>query len=116
MTEVDLANALNPLVGNRVYPDLATDPNVVTPFIVYQQVGGRPVNFIEGQGSELKNARVQISVWGKTRLEVMTLIRQVENTMVQSPLFGTVEGGAIAAYSESTKMRGAHQDFSVWFD
>lgn len=113
MIEVDLFTALAPLVSSRVFPDVAPE-GTVKPFITYQQKGGQPVNFIGAEASSKKNARFQVNVWCATRIEVAGLIRQIEDLMVLSPLFGKIEGGAIATYDEATKARGAMQDFSFW--
>lgn len=113
MTEVDLVNVLKPLVSNRVYPDTA-DLNTQTPFILYQQVGGLSVNYMESQPTDKKNARIQISAWCDTRAQAMNLIRDIENTLALTPIHATVLGAAIATYDDTTKMRGAIQDFSVW--
>lgn len=113
MTEVDIVNALNPLVSNRVYPDVA-DFETPRPYIVYQQVGGQSVNFLEPSSSQLKNARIQITVWSDTRLQAMSLIRHVEDIMRAPPIAAFVQGAAIAHYDNSTELRGAMQDFSVW--
>lgn len=113
MIEADLFTKLAPLVSNRVYPDVAPE-GTTRPFITYQQKGGSPVNFLGAESSNKKNARFQINVWSDTRIEASTLIRQIEDLMVTSPLFGKIEGGAIATYDDVTKSRGTMQDFSFW--
>jgi hypothetical protein len=113
MTEADLVAALGALVGNRVFPDVAPF-DTVTPFIVYQQVGGSPVNFLGSEASSKKNARIQITIWADTRQEAMNLIRQTEDLMSAAPIYAYIEGAAIAHYDTTTKLRGALQDFSVW--
>jgi Protein of unknown function (DUF3168) len=113
MTEVDLVTALSALVGGRVFPDIAPF-ETLTPFAVYQQVGGQAINYLEGQSPAKKNARIQVTIWSDTRLEAMTKIRQVEDMLSATPIFAYVEGAAIAHYDNSTKLRGALQDFSVW--
>lgn len=112
MIEATLVTALSAIVA-RVYPDIA-ETGTALPYVTYQQVGGTPVNYLAGVGSDKKNARIQINVWATTRIEAMTLIRQVEDAMVASPLYGLIEGGAQARYDEETKTRGATQDFSFW--
>lgn len=112
MLEADLFTKLSTLVSGRVYPDVASTATM--PYITYQQIGGTPVNFLEAESSSKKNARMQINVWSKTRLEASTIIRQVEDLMVQTPLFGTVEGGAESTYEPDTKKYGSRQDFSFW--
>lgn len=113
MTEVDLVTTIGALVGGRVFPDVAPFATV-TPFAVYQQVGGSAVNFLGAESSAKKNARIQVTIWADTRLEAMTKIRQLEDVMCAAPILAYVEGAAIAHYDNSTKLRGALQDFSVW--
>ncbi len=113
--ESDLFDALKGLAGNRVYPDLAP-PNTARPYVVWQQVGGRGVNFIDPTIPSKKNARVQVAVWADTRQAAATLARQVEDTLrAQTALQPTVLGAPVATYDEDTKYRGTRQDFSLWF-
>jgi len=114
INEVDLVSALNGLVSNRVFPDVA-DYHTATPFITFQQVGGAALNYLEGVAPAQKPVRIQISVWADTRLQAMQLIRKVQDLVVQPPLLATTEGAAIAYYDNETKLRAAHQDFSFLF-
>ena len=113
--ESEIFDALKGLVANRVYPDVA--PEVVTkPYIVYQQVGGSAVNFVDPTVPSKKNGRFQISVWGETRGSVSTLARQVENALrATASLQTTVLGAPVASYEVDTKLRGSRQDFGFWF-
>ena len=113
MLEANLFSALSPLVGNRVFPDTAPAATQ-TPFITYQQVGGRSVDFLGAEYSDKKNARVQINLWCSTRLEAAQIIRQIENAMVLAPLYGSIEGAPISSYEESLKLYGSMQQFSFW--
>lgn len=115
MIEPTLTTTLGAFVGGRVYPDTAP-ANTPLPYCTYQQVGGRPVSFLEGQPASQRHARIQINVWSKTRQEAMTIIRQIEDAMVKSPLLGVIEGGAVAMLDPATNLRGAMQDFSFWFN
>lgn len=107
-------DTLKGLVGNRVYPDIA--PDIVTkPFIVYQQVGGASVNFIDATVPSKKNGRFQVAIWGETRSSVSSLAIQVEDAMrVATSLQTTVIGAPVSVYEADTKLRGSMQDFSVW--
>lgn len=112
--EADLIAVLDPLVGSRVYPDVGPD-NAVTPYVTYQQVGGVPVNFLAGVPDK-RNGRFQINVWSRTRAEAMGIIRQIEDAVrLSSTLLATSEGGAVSVYEPDTKLYGARQDFSIWF-
>lgn len=111
MLEANLFNALSALVNARVFPDVAPE-GVELPYITYQQIGGKPINFLGAESSSKKNARVQVNVWSHTRIEASALIRQVEDIAVTAPLLGVIEGGAIASYEPELKIYGAMQDFS----
>ncbi len=124
--ESTVFNALKALVANRVFPDIAP-PLTVRPYITYQQVGGKSVNFL-AQGAEVQtgsppaplfpdkaNARIQINVWADTRAQASALAKQVEDALrALTALQTTVEGAPIANYEADTKLRGSIQDFSFW--
>lgn len=104
-------------VESRVYRDLAPPDVVDLPRVIFQQVGGRAVNFIDGGKPSKKNARFQISSWHRRRDEAMALARLVEDAMrAETDLGTTVIGAAIAIYDEDARLYGAIQDFSVWYD
>lgn len=119
-------NVLKALVANRVYPDIAPDLTI-RPYITYQQVGGKSVNFL-AQGAEVQsgsppsplypnkaNTRMQINVWADTRAQASALAKQVEDALrALTALQTTVEGAPIAIYEADTKLRGSMQDFSFW--
>lgn len=106
--------ALQTLVSDRVYPDLAPDP-VTKPYIVYQQVGGAAVQFVGTDVPSKKNSRMQVSVWGETRAQVSALAVQVEDTLRGTASLQTIVLSApVATYDPDTKLRGSQQDFSIW--
>lgn len=112
--EADLLTVLDPLVGGRVYADVGPE-DVVKPYLTFQQVGGTPVNFMSGIPDK-RNGRFQINVWATSRLEAMSLIRQVEDAVRLSTVLNAVtDGGAVAVYEPETELSGARQDFSIWF-
>ncbi len=114
--ESDIFDALKGLVANRVYPDIAPSP-VAKPYITYQQVGGEGVNYLSSAAPNKKNGRFQVNCWGDTRAQAATLARLVEDTLRgAASLQTTVLGAAVAIYEPDTKLRGARQDFSFWFD
>ena len=125
--ESTIFNALKGLVSNRVFPDVAPDLTV-RPYITYQQVGGKAVNFL-AQAAEVTvgsppatifpskaNARIQVNVWADTRAAASALAKQVEDALrAVTALQTSVEGAPIALYEVDTKLRGTMQDFSFWF-
>lgn len=109
-----ISATLRALVAGRVYPDVAPEGTAL-PRIVYQQVGGKPVQYTEGPLAGQENARMQIACWADTRDAATTLAKQVEDALIAAPGC-TVEpiGQRVSVYEEDTGLRGARQDFSVW--
>lgn len=113
--ESDLYAALSPLASARVYPDLAPE-GAALPYVVYQQVGGTAVNYLESSMPSKRNARVQVAVWATTRSEANTLARTVESTLVtNTTLRAYVLGALVADFDEDGPLYGARQDFSIWY-
>ena len=111
--ESDLYAALSPLASARVYPDFAPE-GAALPYIVYQQVGGVAVNYLESAMPDKRNARVQVAVWATTRSEANTLARSVESTLVtNTTLRAFVLGALVADFDEDVGLYGARQDFSI---
>jgi len=112
--EADIFNALKGLVANRVYPD-PQDIVPIKPYIMWQQVSGEAINYVDPTLPVLRNARIQINVWADTRLQVTTLMRQVEDAMrLASSLQTTVIGAAVSLFESEPRLFGSMQDFSVW--
>ncbi len=103
-------NALKPLVGDRVFPDVApggTQP----PYITFQQVGGAAYNYTEGGAVGARNARVQVNVWAATRLAASTIGNAAEDALRNVPGTEVLDAGT-SIYEEETTLRGRMQDFS----
>lgn len=113
--ESDLVAALSPLVGGRVFPLSA--PNTTTsPFITYQQVGGRSVAFLESAVVGKRNARFQINCWSTDFQEVADLMRSVSDALVTSSTLRAMPlGEPVSEFADLVYLYGASQDFSVWF-
>lgn len=110
----DVYDKLKGLCGGRVYPD--TSPDTITaPFIVFQSVGGEPVNFTEQAVPDSANARVQIEVWSKTRLEADATMLAVRQAIIQADWPAALVGEPVAEYEPYTKLYGSRADFSVWY-
>lgn len=112
--EAQVFQALHQLVDGRVYPDLAP-AGAARPYIVYQQVGGDSVNFLDRTISSKRNSRMQVCAWAEARIEASTLIEQAELALrAVTALQATALGAPVATYDEETESRGARQDFSLW--
>lgn len=96
----------------RVFPDIAPEGTVM-PYVTFQQVGGAVINFLSGVPDK-KNSRMQINVCGATRAESMTLMRQIDDLLVDQ-MGATPVGAAVAAYVDAiTPIYESRQDFSLW--
>ena len=113
--EALIYEALKHLVGARVLPDFAPD-GTEQPFIVYQVVGGEPINYLTGEQPDKQKVRMQISVWaGEDRIEASVLGHQVEEAIrAAAHLQPEVASGRIATYDEETNARGTRQDFYLF--
>lgn len=111
--EETLVKVLSSLFDDRVFPDVAEIATPV-PFCVFRQIGGTPVNTLDGVPVGRKNALVEIVVVSRTRKETMELIRAVEDILVQSPVYANVMSGAQSLYDEETELRAVTQEFSIW--
>ena len=62
-----------------------------------------------------RNARVQVNVWGETRLAVSQLAGAVEDALrLTAALQTSVLAQPVAEVDEETRLRGTRQDFSFW--
>jgi len=110
--ETSLFALLGPLVNGAAYPDVTAEP-AVFPCIVYQQVGGKAFDYVEKTLPEHDNARVQVLVWAKTRLEASTVMRQARATIIGSSLDARTVAAPISQYHEYLALFGARQDFDI---
>ncbi len=111
--EADLTALLH-TICQRVSPDFeAGIPQC--PYIIYTQIGGQAVTFIDGQLPSKENAEFQIDVWSKTRAEAKAMIKQIEVLVSATNVF---QASAIAkSRSDSDpdmKLYCSRQDFSLW--
>ena len=99
----------------NVYFDVAAS-GAPTPYVVVQQVGGEIIDFMGNDLPNLRNARLQVAVWGKSRVHVNALSRAIESAMRTVTTLHAVKpiGALVADYDMDTLLYGARQDFSVW--
>lgn len=113
--EDDIFNALKGLVSNRVYPDENDAPTIVTPYIVYQEISGDALVFLEQSEPSKENGRYQFTCWDRTRKASKALSKQVQTALTMSATFQAKPiGGKTSVVDYDTKLRGTRQDFSVW--
>jgi len=107
--------ALSALAGGRVFPDVAPE-GTARPYLTYQQVGGDALNYLEGTVPGKRNARIQVNAWADTRLVASELSEQVEDVLrMTADLQAKVLGARASIFEEDIGLRGARQDFSVWY-
>lgn len=112
--EVTLLSLLGPLVGGRCYPDVIPD-SPAFPLIVYQQVGGVAVEYVEQAMADKDNARMQVWVWSKSRTEASQIVRQAREALIGSGLQVNTLNAPVSTYDEAMKLYGARTDFSIWY-
>jgi len=114
--ETGIVTVVGPLVSGRIFPDVASF-ETPKPFVTYMQIGGEVINPINNYPAvpNLRNSRIQINVWAKTRNEANTLMRTIEDALRVDPLNGRPVGALIARHEEVTDTRGAQQDFKFWW-
>lgn len=111
--ETDLIATLTALCP-RVYPDVAP-AGTTAPFVVWQALGGEPINALDNAPADKRNTYLQISVWGQGRMSPTTLIRQIEDALRGSAAFvATPMGEALSTYEPDTQLYGSIQRFSIW--
>jgi len=114
--EATLVTLLTGLVGGRIYPDVAK-LGAALPRIVYQQVGGENITYLEGTLPDKENGRMQISCWAGKRSDAITLAKQVEALILAEPTFQAEALGARASTVETDVdpyVYGCRQDYSIW--
>ncbi|MGB4064253.1 MAG: DUF3168 domain-containing protein [Azonexus sp.] len=110
--EADLKQLLVAINPNT-WPDVAPS-GAATPYLTWQQLGGASVRY----GDNTADSRwplIQINAWAKTRLEAITLIRQVEDALCASSAFqAEPQGEPVSTYEPDTKLYGSIQRFEVF--
>lgn len=111
--EADLFLVLE-AVCPRAFPDVAP-LGTVPPYITYQAIGGRALRNLDNSAADKRHTRLQINVYSATRLESITLIRQIEDAMCASPAFTAApDAEPLHNYDSDMLTYEAIQDFSVY--
>lgn len=96
------------------YPDVAPE-NAPLPRIVYQQVGGAVINYMENTSPDADIGRVQVTCWAKSRAAASTLSKQVEQAIrTAAGMQARPIGARVNTHEPDTKLFGSSQDFRVW--
>ena len=111
--EADL-NTLLKTKCPRVFLDVAPSGTTL-PYVTWQGLGGESAGFLDNTAADKRNTLMQINVWSKTRLEALTLIRQVEDALCASASFvATPQGEPLSTYEPDTLLYGCIQRFEIW--
>lgn len=112
--ESSLCAVIGPLVADRIFPDVAPI-DTPRPYVIYQQIGGQALHYVDDLIPDKGNAEVQIGVWGESRAAVSALSRQIDDALRLSTLFQAESVSALTAVHEpDLALYGAEQDFSIW--
>lgn len=117
--ETEIFTALKSLVNNRVYIHPAPQTVSELPRITYQQIGGVPINFLEGSPVPKDRCRVQVNCWYGNREQdkeaALALGRAAANALrAHTELQTTVLSGMIFVFDQETALSGTMQDFQVF--
>lgn len=111
--ESDLVTLLKAVCA-RTFPDVAPAATAM-PYVTWQGIGGESMRFVEGAAADKRNTLMQINVWSTTRLQSLTMIRQIEDAMCVSAAFtATPQGEPLSTYEPDTETYGCIQRFDVW--
>jgi len=114
--EAKLFALLTSLVAGRIFPDVAPF-DTPRPYIVWQQIGGQAVTFLENTVPSKRNATVQIMAWADTRAAANDLALAIESSLTLATTLQARPITAHVAEHEPDLVRyGARQDFSIWAD
>lgn len=106
--------ALQALAGGRVYPDLAPAP-ATAPWLTYTAVGGQAFPTVDGEAPALRNARVQVSVFAKSRAEAVAIMEQAFTALVNPAVKAVPIGAPISTFEDDTLLYSSSLDFSITF-
>lgn len=105
--------ALDPLVDERVFPDVAP-ANTPRPYMTYQSVGGANSTTLDGI-STTRNSRMQVNVWSADRETSTALMDQAMAALCGDAIKGVPIGEPVSVHEEDTKLYGSRLDISIWY-
>jgi hypothetical protein len=112
--EETMYSTLGSLFDGRVYPDIGPN-DVALPYAVWTQVGGSTVDLVNNSDPILRNSRIQLNIWATTRLQANQLMRSAEAALRTHPVNGRPVGALMARLDPTEQLRGAQQDYSIWW-
>ena len=112
--EATIKTLLGPLVGGRCSADTIPD-NPTFPLIVYQQVGGRAMEYADQTIPDKEHARVQVVVWSKSRPEASQIARAARAAIIGSGMPAQTYAAPVSLYQEDLKLYGSRTDYGLWY-
>lgn len=110
--ETDLVTLLK-TICTRTFPDVAPELTA-KPYITWQGVGGEPLRNLDNSASDKRHTLMQINVWSTTRLQSLTMIRQIEDALCGSALFiAKPQGEPLSTYEPDAPAYGSIQRFDI---
>lgn len=114
--ESDLVAQLK-TVCPRVFPDVAPS-GTAAPYVTYQHIGGRPLRWLDGTAADKRHTMLQINVWSASRLQSLSLIRQVEGlicNVAAMPFMAQPDNEPTGLHEDDAAepLYGCMQDFSI---
>ncbi|KRC30682.1 DUF3168 domain-containing protein [Acidovorax sp. Root217] len=99
----------------RITPDVA-DVGTQTPYVIWEQVGGTSLRFLDGTAADKRRAEIQFTVWHTTRGAANALMLQIEDLLCTSTatLQAQPLGGLGAGFDDADELKGAVMSFSIW--
>lgn len=92
--------------------------DTVAPLCVVEQVGGVERVYVDNEPAPFQNARVQFTVWGRSRRDVdiaLDALRLVILASGSTVWYARPEGAKMHDANEILKLRGSRQDFVFWY-
>lgn len=112
--ESELFALIGPLAGGRVFPDTAPT-DAARPYVVWQQIGGEALTYLDNTVPDRRNAYVQVVAWGDTRAAANALALQIEAELMQTTAMqARPQSALVADYEPDIARYGARQDFTIW--
>jgi hypothetical protein len=112
--EAIVYGALASLAPVQVFPDVAPG-STPAPWITYQAVGGQSFATVDAATPVTRNARVQVSVWAKSRLQAAEIMEQAFQALANPVVKAVPIGGPVSTFESDTLLYGSSLDFSITY-
>jgi hypothetical protein len=112
--EAIIYSALVSLASGRVFPDVAPG-STPAPWLTYQVVGGQSFATVDAATPVTRNARVQVSVWAKSRMQAADLMEQAFQSLANPAVKAVPIGGPVSTFESDTLLYGSSLDFSITY-